>query len=66
MAALAFVLIGVPLVMASLMGNGTMLGPFHTDRDKSLAAGCILFFGGHYFCRCCTALAMNLTVLSHG
>jgi hypothetical protein len=42
-AALAFVLIGVPLVMASLMGNGTMLGPFHTDRDKSLAAGCILF-----------------------
>ncbi len=43
MAALAFVLIGVPLVMASLMGNGTMLGPFHTDRDKSLAAGCILF-----------------------
>lgn len=43
-AALAFVLIGVPLVMASLMGSGTMLGPFHTDRDNSLAVGCILFF----------------------
>ena len=35
---LAFVLMGVPLLMASLMGKGTMLGPFHAERDSNLNA----------------------------
>lgn len=42
MADLAFVLMGVPLANASFIGNGTIFGPFHTERDSNLNDGNIL------------------------
>ncbi len=39
---LAFVLIGVPFSKASLIGKGTIFGPFHTERDSNLSVGIII------------------------
>lgn len=43
MADLALVLIGVPLATASLIGKGTILGPFQAERDSKRSVGNILY-----------------------